>query len=163
MGAQQMDFRDSETAATTVFSIFDVLKETVQARDKESLHCVLVLLTQAAAGVVRLLCRRRSGIRTARVRVGLGAALPPDRWRDMGPEEILKELYEFKEIEQAFLASKQERIKEARTADQKRLSAQIQRILREMKASVRAARTWIVRHWPDYWTQKEEDEFQGYL
>lgn len=159
MTGKRVDFADASTANATILAMIDVLHDRARAGDEDGVGGMLRMLAQAFAGVSRLLGRRVSGISSAR----LGASPPPERWKDMGPEDILSEMEMYKNVEEAAIELKRRRIAGARSADQRRLDAEVERMRRKFKAAVRSAKAWISKHWPGHWTEKEDHRYGNYL
>jgi hypothetical protein len=155
MKAKKLDFPDASSATATIFAMIDILRESVRAKDKEAIHQILGMLAQATAGVTRLLKIRHAQMG----RHSLGASFPPEHWKDMGPAQILHEVAEHVAIEEALMELKRERFPGARSADLKKLSAQVGKMRRKLQQFVRSSRAWIKGRWPEAWTEKEESEY----
>jgi hypothetical protein len=156
---KRLDFADASSAAAMIFAMIDVLHESVRTKDKESIHEMLEMLAQATAGVTRLLQGRRTQMSSHR----LGGAFPPESWKDMGPSQILHEVAVHVAIEEGLIELKDIRIPGARTADRKKLSAQVAKMRRKLVQFIRSAKAWITAHWPEAWTEKEDYIYRSYL
>jgi hypothetical protein len=156
---EKIDFADTETALVTVRAMAATLDEVVSSGDRAATKTMYVILADAMAGVTRLIHKLGTGL----PRPSLSATFPPDSWRDISPEAILRDLANLVAIEDLAIAIKQAKLPYSRSAEAKRLSQEINRSIRKLKAKVISAKAWIQKHWPDAWTEKEESDYRGWL
>lgn len=156
----RLDFADTQIARHTIEAVAQTLAEKGRERDTQAVRTLYGLLADAMSGVTRLMNRLGRGLRAAS---GLGAAFPPERWKDLSAQDILLDLWNLIAIEETAIEAKQSRMPGSRSAEAKRLRSEVARSIRTLKAQVRSARAWIIKHWPDAWTEIEETEFSRWL
>lgn len=154
----RIDFADSETALMTVHAMFVRFGQAVDEGDVENTKAMYGILADAASGVSRL-------IRSARLtrQEALGSTFPPDAWRDMSPEHILLDLQNFVAIEEAMIEAKQAKVPGSRSAQAKRLSQEISKMIRDLRRRVGDSRTWILTHYQEHWTEDQERLYGPWL
>jgi hypothetical protein len=132
--------------------------QAVSEGDVEETKAMYGILADAASGVSRL-------IRSARLtrQEALGATFPPSAWRDMSPEQILLDLQNFVGIEDAMIESKQAKVPGSRSAQAKRLSQEIAKMIRDLRRRVAVSRTYILTHFPEHWTEDQERAYGPWL
>lgn len=144
---------DLGVGARIVFALLDMLDEAVQEGSREAVISVMEFLADALASM-------RKGM-TEDPHFGLGGRAKS--WKDMGPEEILDYMRTAIALEQAMIERKQEKIPLMRHASAKRLSEEIRKslaVLRRMTAQMKA---YLIKHWPEFWTESVAKEFSPWL
>lgn len=159
MRRESIDFADTDTALLTVRAITQTFDEAVSQGDLLATRAAYLLLADAIVGVTRLIERRGIGLGSH----SMGAAFPPDAWKDMAPDEIIRDLQNLVAIEELAITVAQAKVRGAGTAQAKRLSGEIARMIRSLRGRVKAAKAWILKHWPDHWTETEESDFGSWL
>jgi hypothetical protein len=145
----RFEFLDLESAWHTVASIVDIMAEFHAARDRSGLEASTAYLADATAAFVRFLRMRRPH------RISLGVTSDREFWKDLGPREILAIVSYEARIAGTIVDAKEELLKGVRTASQKRLSAEINKLIRESKRRVKEAKEYLNKHWPDHWEADE--------
>lgn len=145
----RFEFLDLESAWHTVASIVDVMTEYRAARDRSGLEAATEYLADATAAFVRFLKMRRPH------RISLGVTSDREFWKDLGPDEILAIISYEARITGKIVDAKRDLLKGARTASQKRLSAEVNKLIREAKRRVKEAKEYLDRHWPGHWLADE--------
>ena len=146
---EQFKFLDLETAWHTIASIIDVIREYYAANDRSGLKATVAYLADATAAFVRFLKTRRPH------RISLGAISDRELWKDMGPGEILATISYEAKIAGIIIDAKQTLLKDVRSASQKRLSVEINKMIRETKRRIAEAKEYIDRYWPGHWQADE--------
>ena len=146
----RFEFLDLESAWHTVASIVDVMAEYHSARDRAGLEAATEYLADATAAFVRFLRMRRPH------RISLGVTSDREFWKDLGPQEILAIISYEARIAGTIVDAKEELLKDVRTALKKRLSAEVNKVIREARRRVKEAKEYFEKHWPGHW---EPDQY----
>jgi hypothetical protein len=148
--SERYKFADLETAWNTIASIIDVMEEYYKANDRSGLKGTVAYLADATAAFVRFLRMRNPHC------ISLGATTDREYWKDMGPQDILGIVSYESKIAHTIINAKQVLLKDVRSASQKRLSAEINKMIHEAKRRVKEAKEYIEKYWPGHW---QPDEF----
>lgn len=159
MSREVIDFSDTETALVTVQAMTATLDEVLADNDPHATLAMYAMLADAFSGVTGLIQRLGAGLG----HVSLGASFPPDRWKDLSPDNIIRDLENLVLIEELGIEIKQAKLPGSGGAEAKRLSQEITRSIKTLKSKVINAKAWIQKYWPDAWTEKEESDFQRWL
>lgn len=156
MAREKIDFADSDSARITIQAMASVFHET--SGDAAATRLMYANLANATAGVTRLVRKLSSGTR----RPSLGA-FPPSIWKDMGPDEILRDFANLIAIDKILIDVKEAKVPGSRSGEQKRLSQEIARLKKTLKNKVVNGKAWIQKYWPDAWTDQEENDYKEWL
>jgi hypothetical protein len=146
---EHFKFLDLEAAWHIIASIIDIMEEFHEARDRSGLKASVAYFADATAAFVRFLKMRSPH------RVSLGATSDREFWKDMGPQEILAVISYEARIAGAIVDAKQRLLKDVRSASQRRLAAEIKKMIREAKRRIKEAKEYIDKHWPGHWQADE--------
>lgn len=145
---------DLLTGARIVFALLDILDEAISEGRKEAITSIVDALSDALSHLRRGLSedphfslgdvRRRS-------------------WKDMAPEEILDYMRTAIAIEQAIIDRKQERIPHVRQSSAIRLTGEIKKSAAMLRRMSKEMKSFLLKHWPDFWTDAVEKEFDPWL
>ena len=154
-----LEFADTETARVTVEAMVATFGEVVAEGDRPGIRAVYRMLGDAMAGVTRLINRLGTGLG----RASLGASFPPERWKDVSPDEIIRDFHNLVAIEELAIGIKQAKVPGSGSAEARRLSQEIPRSIRSLRNKVASGKAWIQKHWPEAWTDREESDFERWL
>lgn len=158
-GQGRIEFGNVWQASQTIFAIIHVLRSHMRQGHRPEVAYLMEMLSQNVAAATRLLdASKRLGVRTA-----LGAGFPSESWKDLGPKEALEWLRQYVAVEEGLIDLKQDALPFSRTAEAKKLSAQIAKMRKSLNAGVARVRKWMLKVWPAQWTETEEREFARHL
>ena len=133
--------------------------DTVVFRDIQATKAMYLMLAEAVAGVTKLTQALGAGLSGA----SMGGSFPPDRWKDMSPEEIFLDFRNLVAIDGIGIQIQQAKIPGSRTAEARQLSQQVRSLNKKLRNKIGSARAWIKKHRPGSWTENEDEPTQELL
>lgn len=155
MHLENATIHDIRTGARIVYALLEMLDDAVAAEDRVAMLSLMDFLADTLAAIGRGLEIHASGL--------AGRKRYRPSWQDMSPDQLLDDLRTMISIEQALIEARQDRIPHVRHASAKRLSSEIKAFLQKLRIAVLERRTYLLKHFPEYWTEAVEKEFGPWL